>query len=583
MARRALAFLAFAAAALILGGCVFGGGGDDTEATATAEVTATLEVSPTSDGPSAPTGTATAAPALPPGLEVTTTDAWVREDLAPGDVAPDRPGVIVVNAETGVGTSWSWADDVPYAVISRPVAGMRFIWSPATNALLDTQTGRAWSWPTSVGLIALDDRGFGVFSRPDIEGCGFSVVDFSGEELRALGPLVIGDDGPCRRKEARLSPDAASLLLTMRGDEPATDLFLVDLETEQVELLGTMPVSAAIAARSDPDVVLLTAPGADELWVGRYTWEERELTVSSIAIVPDDSVQDRRTGNALISPDGQWVAWGAGVDLGVGDGLGGLAEWPITVIASVDEGAPTIWAERVTMTSGIQRFDWLPDSSALVVQSESGFALLGTDGELRSLPFPVAAHTGAIPIPAPDRADRFLYDGAIVDAGGDFVGMPSAAYDAWGRHELWDGPYWWSSDDYRWGADSRQFVLTRVVVDGRDYGRGGIALLGLRARIVTGAGATHPEVGALRVSSDGDRLNVRAAPGAAAERIGQFEDGSELIVGRDPTPSDCFDGCSILHDPDLEYDEGWWIYVTGAGTEGDLAGWVSSEFLDWAD
>jgi hypothetical protein len=57
-----------------------------------------------------------------------------------------------------------------------------------------------------------------------------------------------------------------------------------------------------------------------------------------------------------------------------------------------------------------------------------------------------------------------------------------------------------------------------------------------------------------------------------------------VIVGRDPLPSDCFGGCSVLRDPDLDYGEGWWIYVNGEDGDGEaLEGWVSTEFVEWAD
>jgi hypothetical protein len=564
---------AISGAALLLGGCT--GDGGTATATPTPEVTS-----------EAATRTATAVAGLPPGLEIASADAWTRQELSPADDVPDRPGVFIVDAVSGEGTLWSWPEESG-PVAAPPGVSAGFIVPAVSNTLVDTVTGQTWRWRTSTELIAVNDEGLGLFSRPDIGGCGFSVVEFSDSEPRSLGTFTLDRDR-CRRTGARFSPDGVAVLVTIESGSSATDLYVVDIETQRVELMGTMASrSAQFASRTDPDLVLMTAPGDGELWVGRYVWSDRELTVSHVAMSSDDVDPGRDmpiTGSALVSPDGQWVAWREGVDLGVGDGLGGLAEWPVTVIASVSEGIPVIRAERVAMTSGIKQFDWLADSSALVVQAERGFALLATDGRLSDLPFPVAPHTGAVPTPAPDRTDQFLYDGAIVDAAGESIGGPSAVHDVWGRHESLDGPHWWIVDSYRWGSSSRQLVLTRIEPYGGDYGRGGIALLGLPPRIVTGADATRARIGALRVAADGDRLNVRSQPGAAGERIGQFTDGSVVIVGRDPLPSDCFGGCSVLRDPDLDYGEGWWIYVSGEDGDGEaLEGWVSTEFVEWAD
>lgn len=85
----------------------------------------------------------------------------------------------------------------------------------------------------------------------------------------------------------------------------------------------------------------------------------------------------------------------------------------------------------------------------------------------------------------------------------------------------------------------------------------------------------------LRVTSDGDPLNVRSAPGAGSARVGQLPDGATVTVARDAAIAHCGErGCSILNDPDLPYGDQWWFFVQA---DSGMEGWISAGFVGWAD
>ena len=362
-------------------------------------------------------------------------------------------------------------------------------------------------------------------------------------------------------------------------------LYAVDLATgKPTKIAQLAPTYITFQGRETAGSVFLTGPMPATAWVGEYTWADHALSTVSIETRAASLGVDAGAplpGSLTVSPDGVWVAWSDSDDVGLGYGAGGEAEWPVVVIASRERSAPVVRAQRVALTNGIVTFDWLADSSALVVQSEDGFALLSPNGGLKSLPFPVASHVNPVPVPAPDLAERFAYDGRVVDGAGGDVGDPPAVAEAWGAGS---GPYprsWWVRTRYAWGSTGDRLVLVHTEVPGGDFGRGGVASLGLPARILTGEAAAGPSPIRLRIASDGDPLNVRAAPGTNAERVGQLADGSVVTLSRDTSVSYCGErGCSILNDPDPSYGDRWWQFVQ---TDGGLAGWVSSEFVRWAE
>ena len=581
---RRLATLLLLGAPLLLAACF----GDD-------QPPPTASPSPASiASPTAPASTATPPPEdntnLPPGLAPSPSDTWQQLELRPGDEVPDLLGAFIFNAATAAGTLWSLhpeaVDNPDYVFVGTSPGGNFVVARGQPSHLVNTSSGQSFTWGDRARLLLIDDRGLALFQR--FQGCQFWAVDLSGTQPAPLAAFQLPAERNCN-VTARFSPASSDLLVAIQGNnfDGGATLFAVDLTTGTPGQLATLdpPYVTFANAASGHETALLTASLPGIAWVASYRWSSETLAITSIAtgaLPRGDDKAPPTPGRLTISPDGRWLAWSDSDDLGAGQGMGGEAEWPVVVIASVQDAAPAVRAQRVALTNGIVTFDWLADSSALIVQSEDGFALLATDGSLQQLPFPVAFHSDPVPIPAPDATDRFAYNGRIVDEAGNEVGDPPAVADAWStltEARRWS---WWTRSHYAWGASADRLVLVRTEVPGRDFGRGGVATLGLPPHIVTGPAAATPGPVHLRVASDGDNLNVRAAPGLAAERIGKLPHGALITVDRDTTIDFCglFVGCSILNDPDLTSENPWWLYIRA---EDGLAGWVTSEFVEWAD
>jgi SH3 domain-containing protein len=539
---------------------------------------------PTLTATATPTASSTPPPEdpsnLPPGLTASPPGTWRQLELAPGDPVPDILGAFIADAATGTGTLWSLnpaaIENPDYALVSTTPDG-NYV-TVSTN-LVNTASGQSFAWTGQARFRQIDDRGYAIFTSP--RGCSFWLVDLSGAEPQPVAAHELPTNitqGDCALA-ARLSPDATELLAI-----DYTTLFSINLATGVTTELATIDASS-VRFSDGPhgdEAAFLTASLPGVAWVTSYRWSDGALTTTSIetgAVARNQGKAPRPPGRLLISPDGRWAAWTDSDDLGTGYGAGGIAEWPVVVIASIEDATPVVRAQRVALTNGIVTFQWLPDSSALVVQSEDGFALLTPDGALQPLPFPVAFHSDPVPIPAPDASSRFLYNGRVVDATSNEVTPTPAVTEAWGGGP---NPSWWTRNFYDWATTADRIILTRTEFPAGDFGRGGIATLGLPPRITTGpAAATPDEPIRLRVASDGDNLNVRAAPGLAAERIGRFPHGTLITLSRDTTIDYCGDrGCSILNDPDLPYGDSWWLYVRD---ENGLEGWVTSEFVEWTD
>jgi len=570
---RAGALLALAAAALLLGACVFGGGDDAPKPTATPEVSATT-------GPtSAPTGEATpigTSGELPSGLEPSAPDTWKRVDgLRSGDEVPDVLGALIFDTVDGTATLWSLDPDSvvdpQFVLVEASVSGNYVIARGSPGHLVNTNTGTSFTWPTNTRLHLIEDEGAALFASAN--GCRFWAVDLSGAAPALIAGFDLLEAGSCPDVVARFSPDHVELLVVTQGNnvDGGADLFVIDLESgEPAHVASIEPPFVTATHRVGDGSVVLTAPLPGAAWVGEYVWAERGLATVSISTRPSTNPPQAKVpppSLVTVSPDARWIAWSDSDDLGARQGLGGQAEWPVVVIASIEEGGIAVRAQRVALTSGAVSFDWLSDSSALVVQSEDGFALLGTDGGFRELPFPVASHFDPVPMPAPDRTGRFAYDGRVVDAVRRDIGEPPPVTEAWGA--------------VRWSEDGDRLLFVREAEAGGDFGRGGVAQVGLPARIVTGPPSPYAEPVQLSVASDGDHLNVRAAPGINEERLGQFDHGTLVTVTHDASINLCgAPGCSILSDPDLDSGVAWWIYVRD---DDGLEGWVSAEFVEWAN
>lgn len=570
-------------ATLLLAACT---GSDD-------EPTPDPTATPSPTATATPTSTATPPPEdttdLPFGLTPSPPDTWQSLELHPGDEIPDSFGVFIADPTTGAGTLWALNPSViqGYAFL-RATRNGNYVFSGPH--LVNTATGQSFTWGDETSLRDIDDRGLALFTSG--ARCTFSLVDLSGDEPTLVAAHQFPDfiaQHNCQFN-SRLSPDAKELLVVARKETPGggTALHTIDLLTGISEQIAAfeVPNAAFEGDASSPEIALLsgTLPGA--AWVASYNWSTRTLTSTRIetgALPPSDGKAAPHPRPLLLSPDGRWIAWSDTDDLGTGFGLGGHDEWPVVVIASVEDTTPVVRVQRVALTNGIVTFDWLPDSSALVVQHQQGFALLSPDGTLEDLPFPVAFHNDPVPIPAPDGTERFLWDGQPIGPIGEPLGEIPAVVDAWAAPLTQsDRHSWWFGTSYRWSSAADRLLFSRSLIGGKDFGRGGIATLGLPPRITTGPAAATPDLPIrLRVASDGDNLNVRSAPGLAAERIGKFPHGTLVTISRDTTIDYCGErGCSILNDPDLPYGTSWWLYVHD---ESGLKGWVTSEFVEWAD
>ena len=571
-------------AALLLAACTGDSDADTPEATPTAATTSTASATPTSTTTPPPESDTN----LPPGLAPSPPDTWQRLDLTPGDKVPDTLGVFIADATTGAGTLWSLnpshVDNPDYVIVDVSAHGN---YVTAGRHLLNTANGDSVTHPTNSHLIVIDDRGLALFQSAS--ACRFWAVNLVGPRPVLLATLEVTENSNCN-VAAVFSPDASELLLAIAASDSnaASAAFVIDLETGEPLPLPDLVVPGYVVAATTPsntEVALLTVSLPGVAWVASYRWSDGTLTTTSIetGAIARKGKAPRSPGPLLISPDGRSAAWADSDDLSTGLGAGGEAEWPVVVIASIQDATPVVRAQRVALTNGIVTFHWLPDSSALVVQSEDGFALLTPAGVIQQLPFPVAFHSDPVPIPAPDALNRFAYDGRVVDRAGRELGQVSAVEQAWNVPTTSRPWSWWFGTSYAWGATADRLVFLNTAVPTGDFGSGGVSTLGLPPRIVTGPAAATPDQPIrLRVVSDGDNLNVRAAPGLAAERIGQFAHGTLVTLVRDSSIEHCGDrGCSILDDPDESYGESWWPYVRDE--TGTLEGWATSEFVEWAD
>ncbi len=566
-------------AALLLATCT--GDSDAPDPTTTPSPTAAASATPTATTTPPPEDI----PALPPGLTASPPQTWQQLQLGPGDQVPDVLGAFIADPTTGAGTLW-WLnpaniEDPEYVLVDTSLNGN---YITAGGHILNTATQQSFSG-NDAALILIDDRGLALFHTQD--DCRYWAVDLSGAQPAPLTTFDLPAER-CIPATTRFSPDRTQLLLVVFGSNiKGSALVTVDLTTGTSEQLATFePTYVTLNhGASDDESAILTAALPGAAWIASYEWPTATLTITTVetgALPRSEDKGPPQPSTPLVSPDGRWIAWANTEDIGTGDGAGGQAEWPVVVIASIENATPVVRAQRVALTNGIVTFQWLPDSSALIVQSEDGFALLAPDGALQPLPFPVASHFDPVPIPSPDTADRFLYDGRVVDIKGDEVAPVPAVTVAWSTPTESRPWSWWLASTYAWGPTPDLVVLTSTQFPGGDFGRGGVATLGLPPHITTGpAAATPDEPIRLRVASDGDNLNVRAAPGLAAEPIGKFPHGTLITLTRDTTIQHCGDrGCSILNDPDLPYGESYWLYVRD---EAGLQGWVTSEFIEWAD
>ncbi len=562
-----LAAIALAASVAIVALAVVTGGGDDEPNTATGATPRPTPRSTSGAGQPEPTATAVTPPFSGPVV-----DGLRRGELAPGEAPGVKHGVVFIDLESGVGELWTYPGTPPSGSIVYSVdATHRWIQSLFQPWLfVDRTTGEGYqfdnaNWyplagPTPQGLLLAAPSGGGTGA--------FAVVDLASDPTGTVSQFSLPFDEPAETHAAFLG-DGSRLLIVARDPVNSQTLHVFITETAT----GTVTESDRLP---DGRIELPTMPDGGALAFAAFGGKEEPATVVVRRFDAEGAVvSDWRTDSgpsaygAQVSPDGRWLVWQEQLDLGIQLGAGGVEDWPVLVLADLEAGKVRFRALRASMTNGTQTLRWLSDSSALVIATQDGFALLGVDQSLTPLPFGPVGHFNPVPVPAPHDTSLFAYAGRIVDTSGNVLMDPAAA--GWAGNGVAGQPYGFN-------ASGSELRLVLSLPFGGDFGPGGIAKYGLPVKIET---PPFPETTRLRVETGGDALNVRRVAGVAGEVLGQLENGTIVTVAGDHT-THCgiAAGCSEEADPDAEYDTVWWLYVRA---NDGLEGWVRSDFLAWAE
>jgi hypothetical protein len=367
-----------------------------------------------------------------------------------------------------------------------------------------------------------------------------------------------------------------------------TRVFIVDLESGDVSRLPGVEPRGLDQVRLYPAIeggllVITTAdPGSPAVVVQRF--DSSNVLINEI-----------RLANASLrlrpSPDGRWQAWRASRD----DAIAEIS------LARSESGEVVLRALQVLLPHappGQPRPGWLSDSSGLVVETASGFAVLRPDGALEELPFGPADWPERgwpqVPVPAPHDARLFVYRGRVVDVTGQSVGADIAAAE-------WVGRDPWNL--YGLDSEGRELHLVRSTVPQTDLpgtigafpsGPRLLSTLGLPARI-----ELPPFAGEVRlaINTGGDGLNVRPSPGVSAGRavcynggtceaglpageqiLGAFSDATIVTVTKELVEEWQVSAAWVTEPAGTEGT--WWLHVQ---REDGLEGWVRSDFLAWAE
>ena len=585
----AAAFTALIAVVAIVLVAALAGDPDDAQDVAVAPT-------PTASAPQDSTGTAAGltptATVIPP-LSGPVPDGLQRGALAPGEAPGAKHGVVFVELESGAGELWT-LPGAPGAAEYVVDPTHRWIQAFSDRVYEDYGGGPLITDRTTGESFVVNSESWTVLAGPSLDGLlvvGAAIRFPSGEPPRRSDTFVIVDlntDPTSIAAEIKLPfvPEfdiratfldrGARVLLAMQEagkDTPPGQtlrVFVAEVKTGDVTEVGELPLGLF-------DFLPTPGGGAAAFSSSGGKDEPRHVSVSRFdaagARVSEFSVEDGSgpfVHRIRVSPDGRSLAWQEELPLGKPYGAGGVEHWPVVVMADLDTGEVRFRAVRASLTNGIHTLDWLADSSALVVATQEGYGLLGVDRSLTPLPFSPVAHFDPVPAPAPHDASLFAYAGRLVDATGNQLG-PDIAAASWVGSGLTEG--------YGFNDAGTELRLQRSLPFGRDFGPGGVSTMSLPVRIET---PPFTETTRLRVATGGDNLNLRALPGVTEEVVGQLVDGAQVTVSGDGTNNNCSEdaGCSVASDPDLEYDEAWWLYVVA---NDGLEGWVRSDFLTWAD
>ncbi len=552
-----------------------------TATTAPTDVTATSTVTPTPEAPPAddpePSQPPTRVPTVPFAIRVGTSDEWVRQPIASGELIEAEQGALFVSSTSGEGELVALAEPAFFGYAWSPNGRWVLAHARVEQLLLDRTSGAIYGWqsqehrlvggPHDSGLLLLESQ------RNE---CSFAFVQLDGPTVATVSEFVLPPgDRSCGPTVVRFSPDldVAYLLVDGPGSRGQAQLFSVAVGSGAIVALGIAEgESGRLESSGDGESVLLISASEDgstaTIQLDRYSWQGDLLAAVRITADPSGGLVHR----ILVSPDASSVAWQTRLPLAIPVGLGGSEHWPIVTVANAETGELQFRVVRASLTNGIRTLSWLADSSAIVVATPDGYALLSAqDGALDPLPLGAVGHFDALPLPAPDDASRFLFDGRAVDAAGSVLGATTPT---------WDGR-WWSGGTYEWGKTSDEIRIARWQPPGRDFGPGGLSSLGLPARLEQ---PPFPDSVRLRVAGI-SHLELLAVPVAGDAAVATIANGTAVTVtdagpGAWPPGCDSADFCTSATRNDRERAGAWFIHVR---TPNGIEGWARSKFLAWAD
>ncbi|HYF91608.1 MAG TPA: hypothetical protein VD969_05145 [Symbiobacteriaceae bacterium] len=403
--------------------------------------------------------------------------------------------------------------------------------------LLDRKSGVAYQWRMGAAAL-LAARGENLLFRT---GSRFWIVR---DGFKLITPV---DLPPTDMPRALFAPNGESAVI-----ENGSKIYLLNSENASVREIGRIAVDEAnvsfatlrdgqeVVVRSDPVVFYQSRP---EYRVQRYGWTGKQMA-------------DLTTpGRLQFSPDGRLAVWP--------DSLLGMVG--VLVVGSGPDLAPRfrlVGADGCP-TGGPVGDPWLADSSGLVVRTGQGYQLLRADGGLTQLGALGGDRTWEMPVPAPDRADRFVIGGVkVVDEEGRL--LAAAVPHAEGQ--------WYGVRGSPWGDTSDEVRLI-LVSGGKDYGCLG-AVLPPKVEM-----APFPTVTGMEVSvAANDCVNLRQDFSRDAPVITCMPNGTRLVAAKPPGRLnkgylDRFDSLMVTN----MGGEGWWF----VRTENGRRGWVmlSGEYL----
>jgi hypothetical protein len=508
-------------------------------------------------------------------------DGMVRRSLQSDETPDEQHGIALVDVETGEGELWSL-----------PVSGGAFV-------VYEASPNHRWlaglgSGPVAEAVIVdrqtdeqyrLDWEAWEIAAGPNNEGILLLRAQHGSGDLRVIN-LAIDPTGPGRQ----LTPPALTenwgraAVVLGDGEHALIDGQVVDLATGAVlhtvwQHSGAITVvsltrldnGGALAVvftgdRGAPDISTFRVDASGNLTGQQVFFAQRSAGAGFGQTPSPDGVR--------ASPDGRWLAWQSRLTLG---SVPFSEYWPAVVIADLQSGEVVMRIVRASVREGGYfgdeaggRSAWLSDSSGLVLKTDGGSALLRIEGDGALEPLPFA---GEVPVPAVHESGVLVHDGRLVSLEGD------ALSSRWG---IGDWPLGDPLDAVGFSEDGDEVRFVKVIPPGRDWTVHILDAGGLPALLQR---PPFTEVLRVQVAAAGDGLNLRATPTQDGEVIATLPDGTVATVTAGPEE---FWGVTTSSVPDqAEIDAGtfwwqapWWVHVR---TEAGLEGWVSAQFLAWAE